>query len=220
MPNAQVDSWDIVLNPRIVSKFKDCGVAMLDAPSEIMQSVLIYLGKDPHTENPEDYAEVRKILLSVRPYIKYFHSWRYISDIARGKICLAIGWNGDFGIALARANDAHTGVDLRYSIPKEGALIWVDNLAIPSDAKNVETALSYINYLMDPRVAAENASFVHYATPNKAALDAGLVIADDNGNPAIYPSADVMAKLVADKPASPELEDMRMRIWREIKAGQ
>jgi putrescine transport system substrate-binding protein len=217
---APTDSWDLVLKPEIVSKFKDCGVTMLDAPSDILQSVLIYLGKDPHTEKPEDYAEVQKVLTAVRPNIKYFHSSSYINDIANGEICLAIGWNGDFGIAQTRADEAKNGVKIQYVIPKEGALLWVDNLAMPKDAVNVEQGLKYINNMLDPQVAADNANYVHYASPNKAALDKGLIAAEDKDNPAIYPPADVMAKLHGDKVASPELDQLRTRTWTTIKTGQ
>ena len=217
---APTDSWDLVLKPEVVSKFKDCGVTMLDAPSDILQSVLIYLGKDPHSEKAEDYAEVQKVLTAVRPYIKYFHSSSYINDIANGEICLAIGWNGDFGIAQSRADEAKNGVKIQYVIPKEGALLWVDNLAMPKDATNVEQGLKYINNMLDPQVAADNANYVHYATPNKAALDKNLIAAEDKGNPAIYPPADVMAKLYGDKVASPELDQLRTRTWTTVKTGQ
>ena len=220
MPDAPLDSWDLVLKPEIVSKFADCGVTMLDAPSDVMQSVLIALGKDPHSESPDDYALVQKTLLAIRPYIKYFHSSSYINDIANGEICLAIGWNGDFGIAQTRADEAKNNVKIQYVIPKEGALLWVDNLAMPKDAVNVDAALKYINNMLDPQVAADNANAVHYATPNKAALDKGLIAAEDKDNPAIYPAADVMSKLYGDKVASPDLDRLRTRTWTTIKTGQ
>jgi len=217
---APTDSWDLVLKPEVVSKFKDCGVTMLDAPSDVMQSVLIYLGKDPHSDKAEDYAEVQKTLSAVRPYIKYFHSSSYINDIANGEICMAIGWNGDFGIAQSRADEAKNGVKIQYVIPKEGALLWVDNLAMPKDAVNIEQGLKFINYMLDPQVAADNANFVHYASPNKAALDKGLIAEEDKKNPAIYPAPEVMGKLAGDKVASPELDQLRTRTWTAIKTGQ
>jgi putrescine transport system substrate-binding protein len=220
MPDAPTDSWDLILKPEVVSKFKDCGVTMLDAPSDVMQSVLIYLGKDPHTDKAEDYAEVQKALTAVRPYIKYFHSSSYINDIANGEICMAIGWNGDFEIAQSRADEANNGVKIQYVIPKEGTLLWVDNLAMPKDATNIEQGLKYINYMLDPQVAADNANYVHYASPNKTAVDKGLIAEEDKSNPAIYPSADVMSKLVGDKVASPELDQLRTRTWTAIKTGE
>jgi putrescine transport system substrate-binding protein len=220
MPDAPTDSWDLILKPEVVSKFKDCGVTMLDAPSDVLQSVLIAIGKDPHSDKPEDYAEVEKTLLAVRPYIKYFHSSSYINDIANGEICMALGWNGDFAIAQSRADEAKNGVHIQYVIPKEGALLWVDNLAIPKDASNVDQALQYINNMLDPQVAADNANFVHYASPNKTARDKGLISKEDLENPAIYPPEEVMAKLAGDKVASPDLDKLRTRTWTTVKTGQ
>jgi putrescine transport system substrate-binding protein len=221
MPDgAPTDSWDLILKPEVVAKFKDCGVTMLDAPSDVMQSVLIYLGKDPHSDKAEDYAEVQKTLTAVRPYIKYFHSSSYINDIANGEICVALGWNGDFAIAQSRADEAKNGVKIQYVIPKEGTLLWVDNLAMPKDAVNIEQGLKYINNMLDPQVAADNANFVHYATPNKAAIDKGLIAKEDTDNPAVYPPAEVMTKLQGDKVASPELDQLRTRTWTAVKTGQ
>jgi putrescine transport system substrate-binding protein len=220
VPNAPTDSWDLVLNPEYASKLQGCGVTMLDAPSDILQSVLIAIGKDPHSDKPEDYAEAEKKLLAVRPFIKYFHSSSYINDIANGDICIAVGWNGDFAIAQSRADEAKNGVHIQYLIPKEGALLWVDNLAMPKDAVNVDQALKYINNMLDPQVAADNANFVHYASPNKTARDKGLIAKEDLDNPAIYPPADVMAKLAGDQVPSPELDKLRTRTWTRIKTGQ
>lgn len=220
LPDAPTDTWDLVLKPENAAKLADCGITMLDAPSDIMQSVLIYLGKDPHSESPDDYAEVQKTLLAVRPYIKYFHSSSYINDIANGEICAAIGWNGDFGIAQARADEAKNNVKIQYVIPKEGALLWVDNLAMPKDAVNVDSALKYINNMLDPQVAADNANFVHYASPNKVAFDKNLIAAEDKANPAIYPAGETMTKLYGDKVASPELDRLRTRTWTTVKTGQ
>ncbi len=220
MPDAPVDSLAMVFDPNVVSKFADCGVTMLDAPGEILQIALNYLGKDPHTESAEDYAEAEKLLVAVAPYIKYYHSSQYINDISSGEICLAIGWNGDFGIAQSRAEEAGTNIKIEYRVPKEGTILWVDNLAVPKDAPNSANAETYINYLLDPQVAANNANFVHYATPNKAALDQGLVAEEDRNNPAIYPSPETMARLFGDKVASQEVDRIRTRAWTKIKTGQ
>ncbi|HVO03271.1 MAG TPA: polyamine ABC transporter substrate-binding protein [Candidatus Cybelea sp.] len=217
MPNAPLDSWDLILKPEVVAKFQDCGVTMLDAPSDVLQSVLIYLGKDPHTEKAEDYAAAAKTLRAVRPYIKYFHSSSYVNDIATGDICLAVGWSGDFGTAQQRAIDQNNGVHLKYMIPKEGTLVWVDNLAMPKDAPDVDAGLKYINNMLDSQVAADNANYVHYASPNKTALDRGLINAEDRSNPSIYPPADVMPKLVGERVPSQALEELRAKTWAAIK---
>jgi Spermidine/putrescine-binding periplasmic protein len=157
------------------------------------------------------------MLLKVRPYIKYFHSSRYIDDMANGEICLALGWNGDFLIAGDRATEAKNGVEVQYRIPKEGTQLWIDNLAIPADAPHPNNALLFINFLMEPQIAADGANFVNYATPNKAALP--LIKPELRNNPDVYPPPDVMAKLFPDKVATPAVDRLRTRTWTRIKTG-
>lgn len=218
MPDAPVNSFDIVFKPELAQKFADCGISMLDAPSEILQIALNYLGKDPHTASPEDYAAAEKLLLDVRPYVKYFHSSSYINDIANGSICLAIGWSGDFSIAGARAEEAKNGIEIAYSIPKEGTIIWVDTMAIPADAANVEQAHKWIDYNLDPQVAATNANYVAYGSPVAAALP--LIDKELLDDPNTYPPEEVKAKLFPDKVATAEVERLRTRSWTKIKTGQ
>lgn len=218
MPDAPLNSLDMIFKPEIVSKFADCGVTMLDAPGDILEVALNYLGKDPYSASADDYAAAEKLLLSIRPYIKYFHSSSYINDMAAGSICLTLGWSGDFSLAAARAEEAKNGVEIAYAIPKEGTLIWMDTMAIPKDAVNLEQAYKWINYNLDPTVAAANANYVAYGSPVAAALpmlDKALL--DD---PNIYPPEDVQARLFPDKVATPEVERLRTRTWTKIKTGQ
>ena len=218
MPDAPVNSLDIIFKPELAQKFADCGITMLDAPAEVLQVALNYLGKDPYTANPDDYAAAEKLLLGVRPYVKYFHSSSYINDIASGSVCLTLGWSGDFSLAGARAEEAKNGIEIGYAIPKEGTLIWMDVMAIPTDAVNIEQAYKWINYNLDPKVAAANANYVAYGSPVAAAMpmiDKALL--DD---PNIYPNEEVRARLFADKVATPEIERLRTRTWTKIKTGQ
>jgi putrescine transport system substrate-binding protein len=218
MPDAPVNSLDIVFKPELAQKFADCGISMLDAPSEILQIALNYLGKKPDTASPEDYAAAEQLLLSVRPYVKYFHSSSYINDIANGSICLAIGWSGDFSIAGARAEEAKNGIEIAYSIPKEGTIIWVDTMAIPADAANVDQAHAWIDFNLDAQVAATNANYVAYGSPVAAAIP--LIDKELLEDPNTYPPEDVKAKLFPDKVADAEVERLRTRTWTKIKTGQ
>ena len=219
MPDAPVDSWALLFNPKIVARFEDCGVALMDSPVDVMETLLIYLGKDAHTEKPADYADVRKALLAVKPFVKYLSNTDYACDLANGKICLAIGWNMDIEIAQARAETQKTSQDIAYVTPKEGTLLWVDNLAMPIDAPNVDNGLSYINYLLDPHVAAENANYVHTATPNRTALDQNLISEQDRKSSSIYPPKDVMEKSVCARAPSPAVDLLQQEIWSEFKNG-
>ena len=216
--NAPVDSLDLLFKPENAAKLQDCGIAMLDAPSDMFQTVLKYMGKDPHTSSEADYAEAAALFATIRPFVKYFHSSQYINDLANGELCAVIGWSGDVFIAASRAEEAGNNVHVDYRIPKEGSLLWVDSLAIPKDAKNVDNALKFIDYLNDPQVAANGVNYVSYASPNLAALD--LVNPDIKNNPSIYPTPEVKKNLFPDMQVGPELERLRTRTWTAIKTGQ
>ncbi len=216
--NAPIDSLDLLFKPENAAKLQDCGISMLDAPSDIFQTTLKYLGKDPHSKSEEDYAAVEQMFAGVRPYVKYFHSSQYINDLANGELCAVIGWSGDVFIAAARADEAGSNVHIDYRIPKEGSLLWVDSLAIPKDAKNVDNALKFIDYLNDAQVAANGVNYVNYASGNASAVP--LVVEDVRNNPSIYPTPEVKANLFPDMQADPDLERLRTRTWTKIKTGQ
>jgi putrescine transport system substrate-binding protein len=218
MPDAPVDSFRMFYDPKVVAKFKNCGVAILDAPSEVVGTVLIYLGKDANSENPEDLAAAEKVLTSIRPYIKYINSSKYIEDLANGEICLALGWSGDVLQARDRAVEAGNGVTVKYRIPREGAVMFFDMLAIPADAKHVKNAHLFIDFLMRPDVAARNSNFVNYANGNAASFS--LIKEEIRNDPGIYPSEEIKPKLVPDLAESPQFTRLLTRSWTRFKTGK
>jgi len=218
MPDAPIDSFAMFYDPKVVAKFKECGVAILDAPSEVVGTVLVYLGRDANSEKPEDLAAAEKVLMSIRPFIKYVNSSKYIEDLANGEICLALGWSGDVLQARDRAVEAGNGVIVKYLIPKEGAVMFFDMLAIPADAKHVKNAYLFIDYLMRPEVAAKNSNFVNFANSNAASLP--LINEDIRNDRGLYPSDEVKAKLVPDLAESPQFTRLLTRSWTRFKTGQ
>lgn len=217
--DAPVNSWDLVLNPDNLAKLKSCGVSFLDAPAEIFATVLNYQGKDPNSSNADDYTgAATDLLLKLRPSIRYFHSSQYINDLANGDICVAIGWAGDVMQAANRAKEAKNGVNIAYSIPKEGALAFFDVLALPADAKNTDEAYQFINYLLDPTVIAQVSNHIFYANGNKTATP--LVNEAVRNNPGIYPTPEVRAKLFSLKVQSPQIDRVITRAWTKVKTGK
>jgi putrescine transport system substrate-binding protein len=215
---AVTGSWDVVFKPENAAKLKDCGITVLDTPSELIPIALNYLGEDPHSFDPAVIDKATALLKSIRPYIRNFHSSSYINDLANGDVCLVVGWSGDIIQARDRAAEAGNGVNVAYSIPKEGAPQWFDMLAIPKDAKNVDNAYAFINYLLDPKVAAANTNYVTYPNPvpaSKPMVD--QAIAED---PTIYPPAEVDAKLFTFAVLPPEVDRQYTRIWTELKTGR
>ncbi len=218
MPDAPTDSLAMFYDPAVVSKFKDCGVAVLDSPTEILGTVLIYLGKDPNSESPEDLAAAEKVLMSVRPFVKYVHSSKFIDDLANGEICLTMAWSGDVFQARDRAAESGNGIKIDFKIPREGTTMFFDMLAIPKDAKNVDNAHAFINYLMRPEVAAKNTNYVNYASFNLPAQQ--MVNPEILGNPAIYPTDEVKSRLQVDLAESDAFTQLLTATWTRFKAGQ
>jgi len=218
LPNAPVNSLDMIFKPEIVSKLAKCGVTMLDSPTDVIPVALNYLGLDPDSQNPDDLKKAQDLLMSVRPYIKYFNSSQYINDLANGDICVAFGWSGDVFQAANRATEAKNGIEIKYSIPKEGTLIWFDNMAIPKDAPHPELAYQWINFVLQPEIAAANSNYVAYANPVPASKP--MVDEAVRDDPNIYPSEEVMDKLFAVPTKSEKFTRLQTRAWTSIRTGQ
>jgi putrescine transport system substrate-binding protein len=212
------NSWDLVFKPENLAKLKDCGVTLLDTPSELIPIALNYLGEDPHSFDPATIDKAAALLKRIRPYVRNFHSSSYINDLANGDVCLVVGWSGDVIQARDRAEEAGNGVQIAYSIPKEGAPQWFDMMAIPKDAKHVDNAYAFINYMLDPKVAAANTNFVTY--PNAVPASKPMVDRSIVEDPTIYPPAEVDAKLFTFAVLPPEVDRQYTRIWTELKTGQ
>jgi putrescine transport system substrate-binding protein len=218
MADAPIDSFSIFYDPKIIAKFAKCGVSVLDAPSEVVGTVLMFLGKDANSESPEDLAAADKVLMSIRPHIRTINSSKYIEDLANGEICLALGWSGDVLQARDRANEAGKGITIKYNIPKEGAVMFFDNMAIPADAPHPKNAHLFINYMLRAEVAAKNSNFISFANSNAASWP--LLSEEIKGNPNIFPTAEMMAKLVPDLPESAEYNKLLTRTWTRFRTGK
>lgn len=213
-----INSWEVIFEPEQISKLADCGVYMLDAPAEMVRAALNYLGLDPDSRDPDELAQAEELLVSVRPHVRKFHSSEYINALANGDICLAVGWSGDVFQARDRAAEAGQGVEIAYSIPKEGAQMWFDQMAIPADAPHVEEAHEFINYIMRPEVIAKATNYVYYANGNKASQE--LLNEDVIGDPAVYPDEETLDNLYTTMPYDPRTQRLVTRLWTKVVTGQ
>ncbi|PWB31691.1 spermidine/putrescine ABC transporter substrate-binding protein PotF [Pseudomonas sp. SDI] len=214
----KIDSWDAVFKPENIEKLKSCGVSFLDAPTEMIPAALHYLGYPTDTKDKKQLDEAEALFLKVRPSIGYFHSSKYISDLANGNICVAVGYSGDLEQSKARAHEAGDKVKLAYTIPKEGAGTFYDMVAIPKDATNVDAAYQFMNYLLQPEVMAKITNAVRFPNGNKAATP--LVDKDITGDPSIYPPAEVKKQLYAISDLDAKTLRVITRSWTKIKSGK
>ena len=218
MADAPVDSWDLVFKPEIAAKFKDCGIFMLDSSDDIIPSALKYLGIDPNTKDQAEIQKAADLLMSVRPNVRKFHSSEYINALANGDICIAVGWSGDILQAHDRAVEAKNGHVIKYSVPKEGAMIWFDQMAIPKDAKNIEEAHEFLNYLQRPEVIAKATNFVKFANGNKASQQ--FIDKEVLEDPAVYPDKATMDNLFVKLAYDSKTQRFVTRQWTAILRGK
>jgi len=217
-PSGKVDSWDIVFKPENLSKFKDCGVQMLDSADDIIPAALHYLGLNPNSNEPKELEKAAELLTKIRSSVRKFHSSEYLNALASGEICLVVGWSGDIKQAQKRAAEARNGVEIGYSIPKEGAQMFFDNLAIPRDAVHVAEAHAFIDYLLRPEVAAKNSNLVAYASGNLASqkfIDKAVL--DDKS---VYPDAATMNRLYTVGARDQKSQRFINRLWTKVKTGR
>lgn len=217
IPNAAIDSFDLLFKPENAAKLADCGISILDSPGDVVPMVLAYLGKDPNTTNPEDFRAVVEAFKPIRQYIKTFDNANYLNAIPNKELCYINNWSGDYATAKARAAEAGIEIDLAYRVPQSGCPTWFDIWAVPADAPNRDNAFTWINYMLEPEVIAKCTNFTNYANANKAAdqfVDPAIL-----SNPAVYPDAELRKRMWTQKTLSQDLERARTRAWSDIKTG-
>jgi putrescine transport system substrate-binding protein len=217
-PAAVIDSWDFVFKPENLAKFKDCGVYMLDSGDDILSAALKHLNLDPNSKEPSEIERAADLVAKIRPHVRKFHSSEYLNALATGEICFVVGWSGDIKQAHKRATEAKNGVEIGYAIPKEGAQMFFDNLAIPKDARNVGEAHEFINYLLRPEVAARNSNFLGYANGNLASqkfIEPAIL-----KDPTVYPDEQTMRRLYVIMAHDQKTQRLMNRLWTRIKTGR
>jgi putrescine transport system substrate-binding protein len=217
MPDAPVDSLDLIFKPEYIQRFADCGVTFLDSAEDVLQLALVYLHLDPNTSRPEDYAAAEALILTVRPYIKTFDSAEYLNTLANQETCIAMSWSSDYAVSMARMRQAGIDVKLAFTVPKEGANATYSAMLIPVDAPHVAEAHEFLNFLLRPEVIAKITNDTHYANENLAAYRfVEPVILND---PTLYITPEIAKRLYLTSEVSPATERMRTRIWTRIKTA-
>ena len=218
MPDAPVDSWSLMFDPKVAAHFADCGIGLYEAPYVIVPTVLAWLGEPPDSEDAAKLDRAASALMAARPYIRKISSGSLVDDLASGELCIIIASNGDAMQVMERVQIAGNGAHIRYSVPREGAVIWFDVAAIPADAPHPDNAHRLINFLMQPQIAAENSNNIHFANGNAASQS---MLRPELTNAAIYPAGEALAaeRLIAERTRSEEYVRLRTRVWTRFRTG-
>ncbi len=218
MPNAPVDSLDMIFKPEVVSKFADCGVTFLDSAADTLMLALHYLGLDPNTTKAEDYKAAEQLLLKVRPFIRSFDSSEYLNGLANQEICIAMSWSSDYALSRARARAVGVNVNLAFTVPKEGANQNFTSMLIPEGATHPQAAYRFINFMLRPGVIAEVTNEIYYGNDNTASRP--LVNASILSDPTLYPTPEIESRLFRSEEASAATERIRTRTWTRVKTAK
>ncbi len=217
-PDAPIGSMDLIFDPAHMEKIASCGVSFLDSPGDVIPMALAYMGLDPNTTDRDDHKAVEEMLLKIRPYIKTFDNYAY-QRMPEKEFCLAVTWGPDGLLAVAGAAEANTGVELDFFLPAgDGAAnLWVDGWVIPADAKNLDNAHLFLNYMMRPEVGANDSNYTWYATANASAID--MISEEVTSSPAAFPPPEAVERMYTLAVLPPKVERMRTRLWTNFKAG-
>jgi putrescine transport system substrate-binding protein len=217
MPNAPLTSYRMLFDPEVVSKFKSCGVTLLDEAVDVYPAIMAYLGLDPQSSDINDLKAAQEQLLKARPHISRFLGQRFASELVSGEVCLTQAWSGDVQAAAEQAKESKRKTTIRYVIPEEGGTLWIDAICIPKDAPHPENAYLFINFLMRPEISAAITNDMLFPIANKDALR--LIKKEIRNNRTLYPEPSVFKRLKLDKIQNPRYEEIRTRYWFIAKQG-
>jgi putrescine transport system substrate-binding protein len=217
LPGVDLNSLDVIMEPENAAKLADCGISLLDSPTDIGYMVMRWLGIDSNKAGPDDYAKMVEAFKPIREYVATFDNSNYLTTLPNKELCVANTWSGDYGVARARAVEAGIDLNLKYFVPKTGAPAWFDLWCIPADAPNADNAYVFLDYMLQPDVIAKCTEFTGYANANKAATP--LIDPAVTGDPAIYPDAETLSRMYTPAPETEEQDREMTRAWTEIKAG-
>lgn len=210
-----LDSWKLLFDPANAKKLAGCGISVLDDGAESVAAGLVYLGFKPNSMKPAELAAVESLYKQIRPYIRTFTSSEYLEPMAEGKTCLVMGYSSDLLQARAQALEAKKGVAVRYLIPAEGAIRWLDVISITADTKNAAGAHAFIDYLMDPQVIAQVSNEVGAANANEQS--SRHLQKEVRRDPSIYPDYKLASKLSENSAMSAADQQVRDLLWERIK---
>ena len=217
MPDAPVDSLKMFFQPDIAARFKECGISMLDSWVDILPMISLYLGRKELATDPKSLADISDTFARVRPFIRRINTPGYYDQLARGELCLSIGYSADAMAAQRLAAQLHTGVHLEYRQPREGIPMYIDAFAIPADSRHADAALKFIDFVLRPEVAVELAQSTSFAIANAAAM--ARLSPELRNNPMIYPTSSARDRLLLDRAFSMQETRLLSRSWLRMKTG-
>jgi len=211
------DTWAVIFDPKYLEKVKG-RVTVLDSSNELFAAALKYLGYSANDVDPKHWEQAAAAIKKAKPYWAAFNASSYIKELTVGNIWLVHGYSNDIFQANLDAQAAGRKFHVLQGMPKEGAVLAVDNMVIHKSAPRPDLALKFINFMLEGQNSAELTNLIGSGNPNEAAMK--YIKPELLKYPAIFPPKDVQAKLEQLKDLTPAQRRLRNRMWTEIKAGR
>jgi putrescine transport system substrate-binding protein len=218
LPDAPVTSLAMVLRPGLAAQFKGCGVSVLDSWVDMLPIISAYLGQPDLSADPDALGALATAFALVRPSIRRVTSSGYYDQLARGELCLSIGYSADAMVARRRAAQLGDGIRIEFRQPQEAVQVYIDAYAIPRTARNVDAALEFIDFTLRPDIGAEIAHATGFAVANSAAVD--RLEPELRNNHIVYPPPEVRERFTLGRGYSMEETRMFSRTWLRMKTGR
>lgn len=201
----EIDSWEALFDPKHKGR-----ILMLDDMRECFAVALKSMGKSLNETDPAVLRQAADKLKAQKALVKTYNSADFANILAAGDVDFSHGYNGQLAEVVAAEPDR-----LAFIVPREGATVWMDSIAIPAKARNVDSAYAFLDFILTPEVGAKIVNGVSYASANLPARK--LIDPEILNDPAIFPSDETLARceFIADVGEVTTLLD---QLWTEIKA--
>lgn len=217
-PAQAINTWDLLLRPDIAARLKDCGIAFPETPDDFVPAVAVWAGGRSDLREARDQQKAADALMRVRQHVRKFHDSDHVNGLATGELCIAVSSSLDAMQAARRAEDARNGVEITYVVPREGAPLWFDVLALPGGSARSDLAVSFIDFLARPDIAARNAEMVLAASGTRAA--SALMRPELRAQAGLFPDEATFRRLYLVPLLDEGSRRAVQRLWQRVRTGR
>lgn len=219
-PEGFPQNLELLFDPTNLKKLAKFGVSLLEEGVDVIPYSLMYVGKSPNSSSPEDLDLAARHLMKMRPYNKRFTSSRVVNDIVLGDTAIALVWSGEAQQAIEEAKEQRKNI--KYFVPPEGGIVWIDAMAIPQGAPHPKNAHAFINFLLKPHIAARICQNTKHGVAVSAAKK--YLSVEVLNNEGVYPGKNILKKLFLNTPPKTkqelQFERERTRAWAKIRLNE
>ncbi len=208
IPDAPLDSWALLFDPEYAARLADCGIYIINSPDEVVSTAMVYLGRSPNSQDPQDIDDAFEAIAAIAPYVQDIESAHY-DVLMAGEACLALTWNTEVVSVIMEEERP----ELAFFAPKEGTNFWLDAMVIPSDAPHPDNAYAFIDHVLDPEISAMLVDWNY--TPSAVTAAQALMDPSMASDPMVIPPDEQLDSWFVARSFTPdEKADIHRKWWR------